>query len=606
MYKTAKDFLEYLNKTYHKLHKDYEDVFWLYRMGNYKYGDIMNKKESLRDSFRSNKHLRLVTINFLKKSNGENKERLTLWKDFFDLYISSDEALAIKKKIADLENKVLEKRSNRKEGYINPHKGSFVPARENEMRIIMRTNSDEAIRKACFLSMEKLPYDTLDEYIEIVKLRNKLAIVQGYGDFYEYKLHIDEGISKAELFKIFDDIYEKTKYAFSNIRNLEREMEKDKPDLRKPWNFSYYFSGSFAKEEDSYFKFDNVLSYWGKSFSALGIDFANGELKLDLIERKGKWNNGFCHYPKVVFYKKGKRMNGSSNFTSNANPNQIGSGIQGINTVFHEAGHAADRLNSFQKDACINTEYPPGTVSWAETQSMFLDSISSSIEWKVRYAKDKDGKSYPFELYERKLRSIYPLLPLSMMNIMRIVYFEKEIYECKDLTRDFVIETAKKIYKKYFDQSEDSIAILNTPHIYSSESSAYYHGYGLAELGVSQWRKYFYKKYGYIIDNPKVGRELKNIWFYASLYPARKLIRMATGKPLSPDSFIEDVTMPLDKILKISKERLRNLEKIKINKKIIKLKARITMVHGKKKISDNKKSFEDMDKKYKRWLSTLS
>ncbi len=37
------------------------------------------------------------------------------------------------------------------------------------------------------------------------------------------------------------------------------------------------------------------------------------------------------------------------------------------------------------------------------------------------------------------------------------------------------------------------------PHIYSWESSAYYHGYGLALLGVDQWREYFFKKYGFFL-----------------------------------------------------------------------------------------------------------
>ena len=136
---------------------------------------------------------------------------------------------------------------------------------------------------------------------------------------------------------------------------------------------------------------------------------------------------------------------------------------------------------------------------------MFMDTIASSIEWKTRYAHNAAGKKYPFDIFERKMKAVYPLIPLDMMYVMRVVFFEKEIYECRHLTRESVLTIAKKINKKFLDYSEDSISILNTPHLYS-ESSAYYHGYGLAELAVHQWWDYFFKKYGYIVDNPNVGK----------------------------------------------------------------------------------------------------
>ncbi len=599
--KTALKFLEYLNDTYSRLHKNYEDLFWLSYMGDHAKNKKLDEARSKRDDFRSDQKIKKETDDLLKNSNGRVRDRLKLWSHFFSLYQSPKEAAKYKNQANQLETAIRKIRSSRKEGYIDPKTKKFVPASENKMRMIMRTHPDEAYRKAAFTAMEKFPFDTLDKYIKLIKIRNDYAKALGYSDFYHYKIDIDEGMSKKELFSIFENIYKKTKYGFENVR----KMEKTKPNLRKPWNFAYMVSGSFVKEEDPYFQFNKVLSYWGRSFAALGVDFKGGQVKLDLLDRKGKWNNGFCHYPDLVRFKNGKRFPGSTNFTSTAIPNQVGSGAQGIHTVFHEGGHAADRLNSEQEDVCINSEYPPSTVSWAETHSMFMDSISSSIEWRTRYAMNDQGKPYPFSLYEKKVRSTYPLRPLDMMGIIMVVFFEKEICECKNLTRKFVLDTAKKIFKKYMDRSEDSLMVLNIPHIYDWESSAYYHGYGLADLGVSQWRSYFFKKYGYIVDNPNVGKEMSQIWSYASMYPAKKLIKMATGKKLSPDSFIKSVTMPLDEIMSKAKKRIARLKKVPIYKKPVDLKGRITMVHGKKVISDNSKSFEEMDRKYQAWLKTV-
>jgi hypothetical protein len=57
-----------------------------------------------------------------------------------------------------------------------------------------------------------------------------------------------------------------------------------------------------------------------------------------------------------------------------------------------------------------------------------MDTISSNIEWKVRYAKNEKGECYPFELFEKKMKAVHPLLPLDMMNICFVVDYERRIF----------------------------------------------------------------------------------------------------------------------------------------------------------------------------------
>ena len=40
-----------------------------------------------------------------------------------------------------------------------------------------------------------------------------------------------------------------------------------------------------------------AVEQWGRSFAAMNIGYKGATMDLDLLDRKGKYSNGFCHWP---------------------------------------------------------------------------------------------------------------------------------------------------------------------------------------------------------------------------------------------------------------------------------------------------------------------
>lgn len=596
--KEVKALLEKLNRDYFAKHKKFEEFFWISYMGDHSIDDKFAAAKADLEKFKTDRELANAVNAAYKIADKKLKERVGYWKKSFDTWQIPLELLDLRNAVMKLEAKIKEKQTKHGYGYTDPKTKKFIAASRHKLSINVYTDDDESIRKASYEALQKNATLWVDDYIEYVGLLNTFAKKLGYSDFYVYKVFVEEGMTKKELFDVFDQIFKQTKVAFPKVRALA----KGKPGMDKPWNFSYMTSANFTKEEDPYFQFETALPVWAQTFANLGVDFRGSSIRLDLLDRTGKYDNGFCHWPEPIHFENGKRKLGHANFTCNLVPKAVGSGADGIHTLFHEGGHAAHYLNSDIQDVCMNNEYPPSSTAWAETQSMFMDTIFSSIEWETRYAKNAEGKAYPFDLFERKLEKLHVFSPLAMMGIMSVMYFEKEIYETKQLTREKVIAIAKKVRNKLSAFKWDGLGILNVPHIYSWESTCSYHGYGLAELALSQWRSYFYKKYGYIVDNPNVGKEMLKVWKLAATRTFPEFIKMATGKKLSAESFIKSVMMEKDEKLKIAKQRIERLAKVK-HKDTYDIGAKIELVHGKQKIADNSKGFEAMVKKYNTWLA---
>jgi Zn-dependent oligopeptidase len=107
----------------------------------------------------------------------------------------------------------------------------------------MKTNPDERVRKSAYYGLRSIgPFCLENGFVEIIKLRIKMAKCLGYKDYYDYKVMSSEGFGKDTLFEILDTLEQGTRpILFKDRKRLEERFGKKALD---PWNTGFMTSVS--------------------------------------------------------------------------------------------------------------------------------------------------------------------------------------------------------------------------------------------------------------------------------------------------------------------------------------------------------------------------
>lgn len=606
-------FIDEFNSKYLTLHKSFEDNFWSTKMaldGN-STEDLTRTKQELDIFLRDKANLGSVRE---KMNSGDATEEqikvLQVMEKTFKCYImESEESERLADNVIALEGKLQENRNKMTLGYTNPHTGEFVAGSSVFLRNTMRVNPDEAIRKACFEGLKSIGAFVAEEFVAIVKGRNQVAKKLGYEDFYDFKVTQSEGFGKRQLFEILDGLEEETRPLMLEAR---ARFVKEKGDAAlQPYNMGFALAGDVDREQDPYFPFEKAPAVWGKSFAALGISYKGSMMQLDLCDRLHKYSNGFCHWPIAPYQKSdGTWVPAQANFTSLATPSAIGSGATALTTLMHEGGHAAHFANIVQGSPFFSQERAPTSVAYAENQSMFLDALCDDAAWLAKYAKDRDGKVMPFDLVELAIRNKHPYKVFELRRMLSVPYFEKALYELPEdqLTAEKVQQVAEEVAIK--TQGGEGTPLMAVPHILSDESSCYYQGYVLAEMSVHQTRAHFFKKYGRIVDNPQVGKDLTEVyWRPGNGASFLDLVKELTGEPLTGSAWVAQLNQDVEQL--VQRERQEHAKALAPGTSAEAvlgtdaLDMHAVFVHGDHVISDSKSDggFDHACTKFEAWVN---
>ena len=541
----------------------------------------------------------------LPAASGEDRVALEGWRTTFIAHgIAKSEGRALAARIIELEGALATARGGMTLGYQDPEKG-FVAASSVRLGTMVRSDPDERRRKAAWEGLRSIERFVLENgFIELVRERNRLGRMMGGEDYYDWKVKRVERMTKHEIFDVLGELERLTRDA--GRRGLEHLAATHGREAVRAWNLQYLFSGDVTREQDPYFLFGPSIERWGRSFAAMHVRFRGATLTLDLLDRKGKYENGFMHGPEPAWRERGTFHPARINFTANAIPGLVGSGFRATNTLFHEGGHAAHFANIDMPAPCFGQEHAPTSVAFAEIQSMFMDSLLSDADWQRRYARNAAGEPMPVELIERAVRTAQPGAALSTRMMLAICFAEKAIYEIPDdeLSPERVLSAIRDAERRLV-MIEDGNArpTLSVPHLLAGESSAYYHGYVMADMGVRQTRAFFGKRDGHLMDNPRIGPDMaRHYWQPGNSRTLNEMLKGLTGETLSPAPLARHVSRTPDEAVAEARERMARMESIAAFTGPVDLDARIRVIHGNETIAELDRDFAAFGAAFERWI----
>ncbi|MFQ1649184.1 M3 family metallopeptidase [Aeromonas veronii] len=604
----ARNYFNQLNADYLQVHRRKEDLFWSTYMGTSDDQAGFTAAEQAYKAFCANP-ARLPELRemLVQADEDDLKRGLQGWIAFFECNVIEDPAAAaLMDELVAAEAALFARRKGLKLTLLD-EQGQQVAGSLPAASTSLAASPNEAVRQSALAMFHTLELWVVGNgFLEVVAIRNRFARAMGYRDYFDYKVRKNEQMSPEQLFAILDDFIARTDGRLQQSL-VELKAAKGEAALL-PHNLRYSVSGDVTRQLDPYVPFSRALRDWVESFRRLGIQYRGATLTLDLLTREGKYENGFCHGPVPSFFQQGEWVPAVVNFTSLADPAQVGSGWSGLNTLFHEGGHAAHFANVTGNAPCFSQEFPPTSMAYAETQSMFCDSLLDDADWLKRYARNAAGEAVPDALIKEMIEARQPFRAFNERQIALVAYFERDLYAMDEAERtpEAVLALARQWERKIVGV-ESPRPLLAIPHLLNQESACAYHGYLLALMAVEQTRAYFLKRDGYLTDNPRIGPDLAaHYWGPGNGMSHDETLRSLTGEGFSAVPLAEACNLSADEAWQQAQACMAAAQQRPAAGEGSPLDAHIRVVHGAELIADNRESETRMLADFEAWILSHS
>lgn len=352
---------------------------------------------------------------------------------------------------------------------------------DNQIEETLKKSTDSKKLEEAWTASKRIGKVVASDILKLVKMRNETARELGYSNYHEMSLKLAEQDPK-DIDAIFDDLYERTKDVFAQVKNemdefLAKRYRVSKNQLM-PWHYQNRFFQEAPKiykiDLDSYYKNKDIVELTQKYFAGVGLQIDDMIAKSDLFEKEGKYQHAYCTDIDRL---------GDVRVVCNVKPN-----YNWMGTMLHEYGHAVYSKN-IDRSLPWTLREEAHTFT-TEAIAMLLGRFASNPQWLV----DVVGISQSEK--EKIADASFNSLRLEQLVFSRwaqVVYrFEKSMYENPDQDLNiFWWDLVEKyqMLKRPENRNEPDWA----SKIHIALYPAYYHNYMLGELLASQLSFYINK-----------------------------------------------------------------------------------------------------------------
>ncbi len=438
------------------------------------------------------------------------------------------------------------------------HRGTVGgrPVGENEVRDILRTSPDEAVRREAWEASKTVGREVEGTVRELARLRNRLARGAGYPDHYHRSLDLQE-MPVADLEDLMSDLQAATDAPFRELKErLDRDLLKEfGGEAVRPWLLSDPFfqsckhdpvtlppqdsrgdsggaSGTgIGLDVDRFFRGKDLEALTRETYDSMGLEVRDVVAKSDLYARPGKNQHAFClpvgrDYPYDVRVLANLRA---------GKPD-----VYWADTMLHEFGHAV-------YDKHINPQLPyllrgVSHISTTEAMALMMGSLVEDPAWLTGVAgvPEDEVREYWEELIwgARAERLVFTRWALVMFRFEQAFYADPDRDDLNKVWWDLVERL--QLVKRPPGRDEPDWAAK----IHVAVAPVYYHNYVLGHLTASQLRHYLDT---YITQGPFFMSEVAGRYLLEAVFGPgarddwRTTVIRATGEALTPDYFVRSL-----------------------------------------------------------------
>jgi peptidyl-dipeptidase A len=401
----------------------------------------------------------------------------------------------------------------------------------NELaKILSKSDSSEDVQ-AAWKASKSLGPSVADDIRELAKIRNQVAQKQGFRDFFERSLLLDE-IEEDHLMSLFSELEQATSGPYEELK-AEIDTARAahfgiKEEQLEPWHYGDpFFQSSPTIHEldmDNYFADKNPTVLSTITYDRIGLEVRDILERSDLYPRPGKDQHAFC----IDIDREGDIRT-----LNNLEPN-----LRWNTTLLHELGHAIyDKYIDPDLPWFLRT--PPHSLS-TEAVAILMGSLVNNRIWLTEILKVPDAEadqiSHIAHARERANRLIFTRWCLVMTHFERAFYADPD----GDLDRVWwdLVERYQFLRKP---EGHDTPDWATKYHI--ALFPVYYQNYELGHLVTCQLESHLLQDVGGLVGNNAAGQWLvERVLKPGASYDWAEHVEKATGEPLNTRYFVDSIT----------------------------------------------------------------